>query len=263
MQRQSQSQVTTFFDEMAEHYADAYEASTNSGYSFRIRQQRVVEMFDQPGGKVLDVGCGPGVMVNELVRRRGCELWGIDIAPEMIRDAERRFAGEPRAHFAVGAIEKLQFPDSFFDAVVCMGVVEYIDDDVVAIREMLRVLRPGGTLIVTVPHARSPYRIWNRFVWGPVSKLLYPALARVSRRFAALAKSVHHREYRCASYSALFTANGSTVEDVVYYNMKIFPTPLDVLLRPVSIRASRYLERFGRGALRWLGTGFIVKARKN
>ena len=124
--RQQQKQarkVIAYFDGMADDYADEYDSKSNSGYSFQIRKQRVLELFDQDGGKVLDVGSGPGVMIEDFVHSHGCEYWGIDVSEDMIRVGLQKYSEEPRVHFALGYIENLDFGDNFFDAVICMGVI--------------------------------------------------------------------------------------------------------------------------------------------
>jgi ubiquinone/menaquinone biosynthesis C-methylase UbiE len=257
----SDAGVIRHFDETAGNYATAYERNTNSGYSFRIRKQRVLELFDQPGGAVLDAGCGPGVLVDELVRGAKCEFWGVDASRQMVSRATERYAGWPRVHFAVGRVEDLDFPSESFDAVLSMGVLEYLADTVSAVTEMYRVLKPGGTLIVTLPNAQSPFRIWQRRVWQPILRRLsmlnrwIPALER-------LVPPVQHHEFRYSTHRMIYEELGASIEDTVYYNFKPFPSPLDLLLRPLQLWISARLERYGRSRMRFLGTGFIVKIRK-
>ena len=253
--------VLEYFDRTADGYAEAYTRGTNSGYSFRIRKQRVLELFDKPGGKVLDVGCGPGVIVDELVHGAGCEFWGVDVSPLMIDAATQRFRTYPRTHFVVGGVTPLDFPAETFDAVIAMGLLEYLDDPELVAREMYRVLKPGGTLIVTVPNAQAPYRIWATHVWQPTLRRLsflkrwLPALER-------LISPVAHRQFRYATHREVYASLGGYVEDVVYYNIKLLPAPLDLVLRSVQHRINAPLERLGRSRLGVLGTGFIVKVRK-
>jgi len=211
---------------------------------------------DRRKGRMLDVGCGPGVTADYFVKR-GFDLYGVDIAPEMIRQCGETFAGVDRAHFSVGVIEKLEFPDGFFDVVTAMGVVEYIEDDARAVAEMARVTRPGGIVIVTLPNAWSPFRIWQRTVYNG-----FRSLARAVTGRGKAPAGIVHREYRERAYCRLLEAHGLRVADVVYYNFRVIVFPLDRLMPGVTVALSRALERFGRGPLRWLGTGLIVKAEK-
>jgi hypothetical protein len=126
---------------------------------------------------------------------------------------------------------------------------------------MYRVLKPGGTLIVTLPNAQSPFRIWQRLVWKPILRALR-AVAPGSSVIGRLLTPVEHREFRFSRHRRVYESLGGAVEDVVYYNFKPFPSPFDYILRGVQHRISRRLEKRSRGPLRFLGTGFIVKVRK-
>src|SRR5262249_18633590 len=106
--------------------------------------------------------------------RRGYEVTATDILPEAI-DSSRRYAraqslegrGAGRVHSEVQDGRALPYPDAAFDAAFSVSVLEHIPDDgdSIALRELVRVVRPGGRVIVTVPYDRR-YR--ETFVDGPV-----------------------------------------------------------------------------------------------
>lgn len=245
--------VVSRFDDQAQRYHGRYRETTGSGHSFRIREQRVYELFDKSGGVVLDVGCGPGITVNHLVGQ-GCRFYGVDISEEMINECRREFGHLSSTRFSVGRIERTEFPNSFFDAVICMGVVEYLDDDLPAIREMARVLKPGGTLIVTLPNWASPFRMWRRWVFRPTARVLRVLFRQGPHQ------GIAHREYVQGRYRRLLREHGLDPVEVVYYNFKLIPSPFDEWFPTLTVRTSEWFEWLARGPLRWLGTGFIVKA---
>jgi ubiquinone/menaquinone biosynthesis C-methylase UbiE len=96
----------------------------------------------------LDVGCGPGQFTILIAERSpGAEIWGIDLAPTMIELARRHVAesaAADRLHFEVADVARLPFPDDHFDAVVSSGSIKHWPDQVGALREIHRVLVPGG-----------------------------------------------------------------------------------------------------------------------
>jgi SAM-dependent methyltransferase len=97
-----------------------------------------------PGPRVLDAGCGSGRMLDELAHYgRVC---GVDLSSEAVAAARSRGHEVVRA-----AIEAMPFGDATFDLVSCLDVIEHTPDDRATLAELLRVTRPGGLLIATVP----------------------------------------------------------------------------------------------------------------
>lgn len=255
-----ESAVIQSFDEQAASYADGYCDGTSLAHSFQIRRKRVCQLLGGlPGGRVLDIGCGPGVMVEPL-RGRGFEYYGVDLSSGMIGQCLKKFGRLPKTHFSVGRIEALDFPDGFFDAVVSMGVVEYLADDSLAVREMARMAKLGGTVVITLPHQWSPYRIWDRTVFDFCYRRFGRFLKRLLRHPVGVL--LKHREYTEAAYTRLLSTHGLHVEDVLYYNFKLIPAPFDRWFPGMTVRLSERLERLCRSRMRWLGTGFIVKTTK-
>lgn len=103
----------------------------------------------KPGQQVLDVACGTGVLARELRLRVGRQgsVTGLDINPGMLEVARRK---QPSIDWQQAAAESLPFPESSFDAVVSQFGLMFFDDRKQAIREMARVLKPGGYLAVAV-----------------------------------------------------------------------------------------------------------------
>jgi len=102
-----------------------------------------------PGDRVLDVACGTGALTLAAVGRirPGGAVLGLDANPEMLAVARRKPAD---VEWHEGRAESLPFADATFDAVVSQFGLMYFDDPVTALREMQRVLRPGGRLAVAV-----------------------------------------------------------------------------------------------------------------
>ena len=247
--------VTRSFEEQAPDYLDRYDPRTTAGHSFSVRKQRVLELLGSSGGRLLDVGCGPGIIVREAVHR-GFDYYGVDIAERMIDVCRQRFPEIDPARFAVGRIQRLQFPDRHFRALLCIGVVEYLSDDEEAIREMARVLEPGGVAIISMPNRCSPFVRWNRLVYKPAQRLLRAITGRGSPEELA------HREYLERDYFRQLERHGFAADRAVYYNFKLVPSPLDRWLGGFTVWSSRRLEPLAHGAFRWLGTGMLIKAVK-
>ncbi|GIW69587.1 MAG: hypothetical protein KatS3mg101_0334 [Patescibacteria group bacterium] len=126
----------------------------------------MVEYLDvQPGEKILDMGCGEGfysMIFDELYQ---CEIYAVDCDPKILSLARKRLEGRGQIKIEEGDITSLKFPDSYFDKIVCTEVLEHVTEDEKAIKELYRVLKPGGTIAITVPNKNYP------LLWDPLNKI--------------------------------------------------------------------------------------------
>ena len=117
-----------------------------------------------PAGRLLDVGCGTGSFLRAL-RRAGLpvELTGCDVAAGMIATARREWdAGPPPDLHVVDASDRLPFDTARFDVVTVSAVLHHVERDVrpAVVREALRVVRPGGTIVVFEHNPANPLTRW-------------------------------------------------------------------------------------------------------
>ncbi|MCX7854698.1 MAG: methyltransferase domain-containing protein [Anaerolineae bacterium] len=111
-----------------------------------------------PSVRVLDLGCGRGGVVEELSERAG-RFVGVDA--DWLSLAEHRLTALPRA---VAQAEALPFPAGSFDLVCCSWVLEHLPDPGRALREVARVLAPGGRFVFLTPNVRHPLLALNRWL---------------------------------------------------------------------------------------------------
>ena len=159
--------------------------------------------------RILDVGCGTGANLVMLSKFGDAE--GVDISPDALAFCRER--GLNQVH--LGAADKLPFEAGAFDLVTALDVVEHIDDDVAGLREMRRVLRPGGHILIFVPTFM--------FLWGVQDEV-----------------SHHRRRYRLPALRQAVTAAGFEVERTTYANITFFGPILLVrkLMRLTGIRTA-------------------------
>ena len=111
----------------------------------------LLDRLAQPGTRALDAACGTGRHAAYL-RDLGCTVTGVDQSPEMLTAARGKV---PEARFDQGDIEQLPFADASFDLVVISLALTHLADPTPALHELARVLRPGGSLVITDPHPAS------------------------------------------------------------------------------------------------------------
>lgn len=112
----------------------------------------LVAQWAGPGRRLLDYGCGPG-LTSVLLARQGFDVNGFDISPRNIERANAlaaRYDLSDRTDFSVETAERLSYPDSMFDVVVGLDILHHVEIGP-AIRECLRVLKPGGTAVFHEP----------------------------------------------------------------------------------------------------------------
>lgn len=115
---------------------------------------------------VLDCACGRGFYLNMFRYVSGCKLVGLELDTEIIRKAQHNVGHLPDVLLTNANIYHLPYPDDAFDAVILSEILEHIDHDVDGLREVRRVLKPGGVIAITVPNANYPF--W----WDPINKTL-------------------------------------------------------------------------------------------
>ncbi|HET7669619.1 MAG TPA: class I SAM-dependent methyltransferase [Burkholderiales bacterium] len=241
----AKDQVEALFDSLALEYVREREQQ----FSFVCQKRIAIEMLgDVTKGRLLEVGCGPAVMTPDLVAM-GFLVHGIDVSSEMVRRARQRMAGHPlekRCVFGLGDTERLQFPDCSYDAVLCMGVLEYLPRYGAALAEIARVLKPGGLAVITLPNRASAYHV----AWGAYRRL------KPGRRGEATPN-------RCVpwKFDRELAAAGLRKLESRACNFIFFP--LQELLPRASLAMNRALLPLSRTAVApFLGAQYIVAAQK-
>jgi SAM-dependent methyltransferase len=224
--------VSTHFDALARSgaWVDLYDGpETAANVSFRVRLARAVELLPADALHVLDVGCGPAPFAGPLAAR-GAGYVGIDLVASMLGQARAR---EPRARLVQGGLP-LPFRDGVFDAVVALGFLEYSDNVGTALRELARVVRPRGTVVVSIPKAfhvdtitvalAAPARRLAALLWGRRSDTLPRTLLQPGQ-LDSIARSV-----------------GLRPKGGLHYHYTPLPYPLTVLIPGLTLRATRAAE---------------------
>ncbi len=184
-----------------------------------------------PGSRVLDLGCGRGGLV-ELIWRDVRLGAGID--PDLASLAEHRAVGMPVVR---GLGERLPFVDGSFDLVVCLWVLEHLKEPAATLREVRRVLKPGGHLVFVTPNLRNPLMLVNR-IGRALPALQRRLVPRIYGRKEADTFPVQYRANTVEAIRALAQASGLQI-----YDLRVVPDPTYLAVNSFMFRASVISER--------------------
>lgn len=184
---------------MKKQFAAEYESLEQWHWWFQGRQkilEKVLteELRGRGASLIASLGCGPaeGLKWLEPFVDAGGKVVGVDIEPLHAR------AVSPRIEYVIGSLESLPIESSSFDAVLALDVLEHLDDDAAGLREAMRLVKPGGLLLATVPALPS--------LWGGQDVV-----------------SHHRRRYTKKTLKQLFGRSGLQQPRVTYFNTFLFP----------------------------------------
>jgi ubiquinone/menaquinone biosynthesis C-methylase UbiE len=233
-------------------------------FRFLAQRRRVCTMLGGRSGRVLDVGCGPGLMTDALLER-DWEVWGLDCLEPSLACAKASadaagWAG--RVHYVAGDAETLPFPPGAFDAVIAMGVLEYLADPPAFVGETARVLRPGGLLVIAVPSRIAPYHLAQCVLDGVVAPLYRAARRRLTGTVRRGSIPPHPRRLVIPRrLDRLLARGGFRKEASAFSHFTVYP--LDRYAPALSERVDRRCTPLEQSRLLgWLGTQYIVAAAR-
>lgn len=116
------------------------------------RWTRAIASLPFSEGRVLDLGCAFG-FATRLLKRNGYDAVGADASAAYIASAKR---ADPRGTYLLADAGRVPLPDASFDGAIFLDVMEHVPDERAALAECARLLKPGGTLVLSVPH-RGPF----------------------------------------------------------------------------------------------------------
>jgi demethylmenaquinone methyltransferase / 2-methoxy-6-polyprenyl-1,4-benzoquinol methylase len=182
---------------------DRVGAVMSFGQDPRWRRALVTGIAARPDQRVLDVATGTGMVAAELIRRTGCRVVGLDQSDHMLAAARTRLSREPalaeRLELVHGQAERLPFADGEFDALTFTYLLRYVDDRAATMRELARVVRPGGRigmLEFAVPQFGPPRAAWRAYTrvglpligraispaWHEVGRFLGPSIEQLDQQ---------------------------------------------------------------------------------
>jgi ubiquinone/menaquinone biosynthesis C-methylase UbiE len=136
-----------------------YKTMGTTQFIRRLEWPNMLEwLAPKEGERILDIACGGGALSLKIAEK-GCEVYGIEISEGAINGAKRLAEREEIAcEFKIGNAEDLPYPDRYFDKVICSSSLEHFKDDIKALKEMHRVLKPNGSVVLTTDSFTYPIK---------------------------------------------------------------------------------------------------------
>jgi len=254
-----------------DHWESVYNRQDLLGVCCRKRMYQALSWLGNSNlsknSKILDVGSGAGMTAKE-VANKGYDIFGMDYSYNMIRKAKTVCNVNTEFHisFLQGDIESLPFKDSVFDLVLCLGVITYLKSEQKALHEMSRILKPGGTMILS---------ILNKFSLGKcldISVLVKRKLQRIAaNRIVSWKKRAEFEEnhFTLKSYFMPSLRNSLRIAGfkeldcmavqygpLTFFGRKIFPMG-------ININITTFLEKFSNiPVIKSLGNMYLFRLRK-
>ena len=205
---------------------DRYARLLSFGQDPRWRSFLVSRVDVRPPDVVLDGACGTAAVAIELVRATGCSVVGIDQSPEMLAAGRHRVerAGlADRIELHEGHAESLPFAQESFDALTFTYLLRYVDDPAATLRELARVVRPGGTIAAlefgVPPQPWKPlWELWVGVGLPAAGTMISPGWAEVGRFLGPSIRGFYER-HPLPALAGLWRAAG--IEDVRWRRLSL------------------------------------------
>jgi len=201
---------------------------------YRGRRRVLDRVIDELGldasgaspARILDAGCGSGRNMIELARRG--TVTAIELSPPSVEKARERGCGE----VVEGSVLEMPFADDCFELAVSLDVIEHLEDDLGALRELRRVVAPGGALLVTVPA--------YQWLWSGHDEINHHQRRYTRRSLQAVAERAGWSQTRTSYFNSLLLPVAILLRVLDRFNRKTTESSLDLWVPPEPV--NRLLE---------------------
>jgi ubiquinone/menaquinone biosynthesis C-methylase UbiE len=272
---EEQERVNDYFQSQSSYWEDIYASNDPQGEIIRERHAAALDWVDSlallPYSRVLEIGCGAGYMASTLAQR-GLQVYAIDSIEIMVELARRHAAESGVAEglsLDVGNVYSLAFEDNSFDLVIAIGVIPWLDQPELAIKEMARVAKPGGYVLLTANNRMGLTNFLDPLynpALVPLKRCIKIALERIRLRHRSSedpGATFHSRRFidGALGKGELIKVRGKTLG---FGPFSLFRRP--ILPARVGIALHHGLQRLadrGMPGFRSIGMSYLVLARKS
>ena len=269
----NKSLAKSFFQEEVDDYQKEF---YESGYRtfMNVRLDRFVEEIDllnlSPGSNCLDAGCGPGYL-SKKIQERELNITSLDSSQAMLELTKELLRKNASNNFKPAVlinadIEDLPFEELNFELIASAGVLEYLSSDYKILSEFYRVLKPGGTLIISSTNKISPIGYFEFLIESikrnnttrKISNKILSAFGGTPVR----ARGFKVRKHTGGELKKNVEQTGFKVEKIGYFYALPFPHPFDRVFPNISNYIGLKLEKLSNSPFKYLFEGIYIVASK-
>jgi len=257
------AKVKDYFDGDSQRYENVRYTNDFANchqYSYLARKKHVLSLLQEPGKRILDIGCGPGIYTKELLEQN-LNIVALDISPKMIEKAKEKFAKEiedRKASFTSGEIFDLKNMDKSFDVVICIGVISYIPDIEKFLNKISSLLKFDGYSIIQISKRFSPKSFDEQIIYPSLKKdkTLFKTEKRVNEWNFKL------NRYTTGKFNRLCSSSGLELERGIHFD---YTLPLiNIAAKGLNLTLADFLEKQNNHLCQTTLAGdYVARYRKN
>jgi len=184
----------------------------------QVLEQVIAALALPRQARILDAGCGSGRNMIELARRG--TVTGVELSDTSVGLARARHAGDVIS----GSVLQMPFASASFDLAVCLDVLEHLEDDGAALRELRRVVAPGGSLLVTVPA--------YQWLWSGHDEVNHHFRRYTGRTLQGVAEEAGWQQVRSTHFNSLLLPVAMLLRILDRFSRKTTESSLDLWVPP-------------------------------
>ena len=261
----TEKETIKYYDKISSLYHQETYGQVKSLRAFArtLRTEQVLKLLDKYSGDrnllVADIGCGPAQYAIPIIERKHTYI-GLDNSPDMYKEAAKDLEKISEISFKEGSIQDLTLEDESVDAAIVIGVIEYIDKDEESLKELHRVLKPGGFVIVSYPNSKN-FIHWLRQLLRPfISPILRAIIPNSKITSTVYISDIVYRIFNPDNYALKAKSFGlKLVETVIHgFDFKLSDTKFS----DSDVEKLRILEDKCMGEKKQNGANCITVLRK-
>jgi len=239
-----------------------------------VRHKKILELINEfepsTESNILDIGCGPGFLALDLAKMgyKGC---GMDTSKKMISLSSDLFnkSNISNWNFVIGDAENTGLKNEEFDCIVASGVIEYMNEDYKMLKEMSRILKPNGFLIINVTN-KLGYSTSLNAITNTIKKIPYVMkILSIIRKYILDAEygadnlGFAPRKHFLFKFKRSLKDTGFTIQKNIHHDFSLLPAPFSTLTQKILGKIDHKLDFLGRTPLKMFSASNLICVKKD